>query len=334
LLKKGINNQAMPVVWPRVLVTGATGFVGNALLEAMVRDDRVVSAAVRCNDASLIEQVTQYPIGDLSSNNNFSDALKGVDVVIHLAARVHVIQESSLDPLTEFRKINKDATLNLARQAVEAGVKRFIFLSSIKVNGEITQPGEVFAPDDRFVPIDPYGLSKQEAEHELLELARETGLEVVIIRPPLVYGPAVKGNFALMMKWLIKGIPLPFGSVHNRRSLLALDNLVSFIICCVGHPKAANEIFLVSDGADVSTTELLQKVAKALGKKPLLLPVPVGLMRFFARMIGRSDVADRMFNSLRVDDSKARNLLGWAPVITMGEQLKITAETYLKRKSV
>lgn len=334
MIEKNIGAQPETVVRPKILITGATGFVGSALVAELVRSNAAVVAAVRQNKASLPEQVRQYPMGDLSADINWSNALEEVEVVIHLAARVHVMQDGAMDPLAEFRKINKGATLNLARQAAEADVKRFIFLSSIKVNGEITQPGEFFSPDDRFVPTDPYGLSKQEAEQGLLELARETGMEVVIIRPPLVYGPAVKGNFASMMKWIRKGVPLPFGAVHNRRSLVALDNLVSFIICCIGHPKAVNETFLISDGEDVSTTELLQKVAKAFGKKPLLLPVPVSLMKVVARGLGKGDVADRLFNSLQVDGSKARDLLDWLPVITMAEQLEITAEAYLKGKNV
>jgi len=255
-----------------------------------------------------------------------------IDVVVHLAARVHIMNDDSSDPLAEFRKVNTDGTLNLARQAAESGVKRFIYLSSIKVNGEITETGQSFVPDDTFVPDDPYGLSKYEAEQGLLALAKETNMEVVIIRPPLVYGPGVKANFHSMMRWIYKGVPLPFGAVYNQRSLVALDNLVSFIIHCIDHPKAANGVFLISDGEDVSTTELLQKVAKAFDKKAILLPVPVSLMKFVSKLLGKADVANRLFGSLQVDSSKARDLLGWKPVITMDGQLKKTAEVYLQEK--
>lgn len=308
----------------KLLVSGATGFVGSALVAELACGNRAVNAAVRQNKVSLPEQVAQYSIGDLSTDINWSPALKGVEVVIHLAARVHVMQDGAMDPLFEFRKINKVATLNFAKQAAKAGVKRFIFLSSIKVNGEMTRFGESFTPDDLYVPKDPYGLSKYEAEQGLLALAQETDMEVVIIRPPLIYGPAVKGNFASMIKWVYRGVPLPFGVVHNSRSLVALDNLVDFIICCIDHPKARNEIFLISDGLDLSTTKILQKVAKAFGKKPLLLPVPVWLMKFVARMVGKGDLAARLMGSLQVDSTKARKLLDWKPLVSMDEQLKKT----------
>ena len=166
----------------------------------------------------------------------------------------------------------------------------------------------------------------------MLALAQKTGMEVVIVRPPLVYGPGVRANFASMLKWINKGVPLPFGTVHNQRSLVALDNLVSFIIHCIDHPKAANEAFLISDSEDVSTTELLRKVANAFGKKPMLLPIPVWLMSFVAKLVGKGDVANRLFGSLQVDSSKARDLLGWQPVITMDEQLKKTADAYLEHE--
>ena len=214
-------------------------------------------------------------------------------------------------------------------------MKRFIFISSIKVNGEMTLVDLPFKPNDNYIPTDPYGLSKYEAEQGLLTIAEETGMEVVIIRPPLIYGPNVKANFASMMKWVNKSIPLPFGAIHNKRSLVALDNLVSFIIHCADYkktPQAANQVFLISDGEDVSTTELLQKVAKAFGKKALLLAVPVSLMTLSAKLLGKGDVANRLFGSLQVDSSEARELLGWEPVITMDEQLNKTADAYLAKK--
>jgi nucleoside-diphosphate-sugar epimerase len=314
-----------------VLLTGATGFIGTPLVALLIEHKFGTVATVRSRADSLSDSVKQVVVDSILPDTNWRVALDSIDVVIHLAARVHIMNDKVADSLAEFRRVNTAATLNLARQAAENGVKRFIYLSSIKVNGEFTLSGFPFTTDDNFVPTDAYGLSKYEAEQGLLQLARETAMEVVIIRPPLVYGPGVKANFASMMRWVHKGWPLPFGAVHNVRSLVALDNLVNFIIHCIDHPKAANEIFLISDGADVSTTELLRRVASALGKKPHLLPVPVGLMKFAAKLLGKGDVAGRLFGSLQVDSSKVRDLLGWKPVITMDDQLKKTARAYLEK---
>ncbi len=307
-----------------LLVTGATGFVGKRLITILLSQGEHVVTAVRNQFSSVPHDIEKVVVGDLSPTTDWMQALKMKDVVIHCAARAHIMNDSVADPLTEFRRVNVEGTLNLASQAAQAGVKRFIFISSIKVNGEQIATGHPFKPDDKFIPVDPYGRSKYEAEQGLLALAKKTNMEVVIIRPPLVYGPGVKANFASMIKWVYKGVPLPFGAIHNQRSLVALDNLVSFIIHCIDHPKATNEIFLISDGEDVSTTELIQKLAKAFGKKPFLIPVPVGLMSFAASLLGKRAVADRLFGSLQVDSSKARELLGWKPVITMDEELQKT----------
>ena len=329
-----------------ILVTGAAGFVGSSLISNLLVNNYQVSAfvrevsplfpdAVKQISGLLQDLVIDFPIYKgpaIEKRKQLVAVLENIDVLVHSAARVHIMGDSSADPLAEFRKVNTAGTLNLARQAADAGVKRFIFISSVKVNGEMTEQGRSFRPNDEYIPDDPYGLSKYEAEQGLLAIARETGMEVVIIRPPLVYGPNVKANFASMMKWINKGIPLPFGAIHNQRSLVALDNLVNFIIHCIDHPRAANEIFLISDGEDVSTTTLLRKVADAFGKKPRLIPIPVYLMTFAAKLIGKGDVANRLFGSLQVDSSKARDLLGWKPVTTMDEQLKKTAEAYLKNE--
>jgi len=316
-----------------LLLTGSTGFVGRRLLKWLVDGLRFnVTVAVR--NEVLGPEVHSVVVGNIDFLTDWEQALLNVSIVVHVAGRAHIMRNTAIDPYFEFRKVNTKATLNLARQAAEQGVKRFVFISSIKVNGESTKLGIPFKPDDSFIPEDPYGLSKYEAEQGLLALAKETGMEVVIIRPPLVYGPKVCANFATMMSWVDKGIPLPFGVIHNKRSLIALDNLVGFIVLCIDHPKAANEIFLISDGDDVSTSELLYRVAKAFGKKGCLIDVPVCWMKLFARWIGKEHLVNRLFCSLQVDSSKAYEMLGWKSVITMDEQLKKTVEVYLNEKIV
>jgi nucleoside-diphosphate-sugar epimerase len=322
----------------KILLTGATGFVGRSLVNSLIDAKYDVVSLVRERSSSLPEEVVQISVGDLktwstiksSFQTNIQKILPGIDVIIHLAARVHVMADNSHDPLAEFRIVNADATLALANVAAEAGVIRFVYLSSIGVNGNNTS--QPFTEQDKTVPHNHYAMSKYEAENGLLALAKESKMEVVIIRPPLVYGPNAMGNFATLIKWIYKGISLPFGVIDNQRSFVALENLISLIIYCIDHPKAANEVFLISDGEDVSTTQLLQKVARALGKKPSLIPVPVSWMMFAARLVSKGDVATRLFASLQVDSTKARVLLGWKPVITMDAQLKKTADAYLENE--
>ena len=314
---------------PNILVTGATGFLGSPLITKLAAMGFPVFAMVRSADSAVPDKVTKVIGGDITTIQNWQPLLQDIDTVIQVAARAHIMNDDVANPLEEFRKMNTEATLHLARQAAEQGIKRFVFISSIKVNGEMTRLREAFKPDDDFVPDDPYGLSKYEAEQGLLALAKETEMEVVIIRPPLVYGPGVRANFASMMKWVKLGIPLPFGAIHNKRSFIALDNLISFIIHCIDHPNAANEIFLISDGEDLSTSQLLRKLANAFSRKILLLPIPVSWMSFAARLIGKSDLTDRLFGSLQVDSSKATKLLDWQPVISMDAQLKKTADAFL-----
>ena len=249
-------------------------------------------------------------------------AVRDQNVVVHAAARVHIMRDIVSDPLLEYRKVNVDGTLNLARQSARAGVERFVFISSIKVNGEETVVGHAFRPEDEAKPVDPYGISKWEAEQGLRKIAKETGMEVVIIRPPLVYGPGVKGNFANLIKLVRKGLPLPLGAIHNRRSMIALDNLVDLIITCIDHPNAANQVFLASDGQDLSTTELLQGLAQAMGRSSRLLPVPGALLSLAATILGKKPVVDRLLGSLQVDISKTRELLDWTPPISVDDGLR------------
>jgi nucleoside-diphosphate-sugar epimerase len=315
----------------RVLLTGATGFVGRGLLERMSSQvDLELVAAVRKQALGLPGNVASRQVSGLEADANWRAALEGVEVVIHSAARVHVMHDESSDPLAEFRKVNVEGTLNLARQAAEAGVRRFIFISSIKVNGEGTPLGSPYRADAQPQPADSYGISKMEAEQGLRALAAETGMEVVIIRPTLVYGPGVKANFLSMMRWLHKGVPLPFGAIHNQRSLVALDNLVDLIVTCIDHPAAANQTFLVSDGEDLSTTELLRRMATALGKPARLLPVPSWLLEAGASILGKKALSQRLCGSLQVDISKTRELLGWTPPLSVDAALRKTAAHFLE----
>ncbi|WP_324730738.1 UDP-glucose 4-epimerase family protein [Pseudomonas paeninsulae] len=315
-----------------VLLTGSTGFVGHPLLLRMSTDGFSVVACSRTPISELPVGAINVPITALNGATDWKVALAGVEVVIHAAARVHVMHDESSDPLAEFRKVNVDGTLNLARQAAEAGVGRFIFISSIKVNGEGTPVGVPYVADGQAAPADPYGISKMEAEQGLRALAAETGMEVVIIRPTLVYGPGVKANFLNMMRWLHKGVPLPFGAIYNQRSLVALDNLVDLIVTCIDHPTAANQTFLVSDGEDLSTTELLRRMGVALGKPARLLPVPSRLLEAGAAMLGKQALAQRLCGSLQVDISKTRELLNWSPPVSVDEALRKTAEHFLRHR--
>ncbi|TCD21229.1 SDR family oxidoreductase [Pseudomonas sp. IC_126] len=305
----------------KIILTGATGFVGLRLL----------SQLEQCSERQIIGLCRRLPQGRSSSGlhavgdlqqANLSALLPGVDVLIHAAARAHIMTDEVADPLAEYRRVNVEGTLSLARQAVAAGVKRFIFISSIKVNGEATVNERAFFASDEPAPEDAYGSSKLEAEQGLMQLAAETGMEVVIIRPPLVYGPGVKGNFASMIKLVEKGLPLPLGAIHNKRSLMGIDNLIDLITRCIDHPAAANQIFLAGDGQDLSTTELLRGVGRAMGKPARLIPVPAGMLQFGATLLGKRAMAQRLLGSLQVDISKACELLDWKPPYTVEEGLR------------
>ncbi len=315
-----------------ILLTGATGFVGSALTQHLYQQGHSLTAAVRRVTDNLPPSIQQIPLGDLLPKTDWTSVLNNVDTVIHLAARVHIMRDTAANPLEEFRRTNTAAALNLAQQAAAAGVHRFIYLSSIKVNGEYTVLNKPFTEDKINASTnDPYGLSKYEAEQGLKEIAQQADMEIVIIRPPLVYGAGVKGNFQSMMNWLNKGIPLPLGGIHNQRSLVALPNLIDLIITCINHPAAANQTFLVSDGEDLSTTELLKRLSKILGKKPRLLPVPQKLLETSLNLIGQKAIAQRLCGNLQIDMTHTREVLDWTPPVSVDEALWQTAETYLKQ---
>jgi len=310
-----------------ILVTGATGFVGGQLIKRLNNQSSVaVRGAVRSTPTG--DSPGIIAVGEISADTDWSEALQGQRVVVHAAARAHIMDDTAADPLTEFRRVNVAGTLNFARQAAAAGIQRFVFISSIKVNGEQTPLGTCFEADDVPAPEDPYGTSKWEAEQGLQKLARETCMEVVIIRPPLVYGPGVKGNFASMIKLVDKGLPLPLGAVHNKRSLVALDNLVDLIITCIDHPGAANETFLVSDGEDLSTTQMLQGVAEAMGKPSRLIPVPASMLHLGASLLGKKAMAQRLLGSLQVDISHTQKCLDWTAPLTVKQGLQRCFETH------
>ena len=317
---------------PSILVTGAGGFIGQAVTAGLLKQARSVRPVVRNTPAAQrlgLAVADMAVVPTLTADTDWSPALVGVQVVVHCAARVHQLPETAVDPLAAFRAVNVAGTLNLARQAAEAGVRRFVFISSVKVNGESTFEGHPFRAEDPPAPQDAYAVSKAEAETGLRVLATQTGMELVIIRPPLVYGPGVKGNFAVMVNWIRRSFPLPLGCADNRRSLVALDNLVSLIAVCADpakSPQAAGEVFLISDGEDVSTTELIRRVARAYGIKARLIPVPTRWLQIAGGMLGKDVIVDRLLGSLVVDASKAGNLLGWRPVVRMEEQLQKMAQ--------
>lgn len=318
-----------------VLVTGSTGFVGQGLLARLAGMAGMrVRAVVRTPDQQPVLAAECVCVPGLTPATDWSEALRGVDIIVHLAARVHVMRDTAADPLTAFRQVNVEGTSALARHAARSGVRRFIFLSSIKVNGERTLPGKPFTPTDRPGPLDPYGTSKLEAELELARLAARGDMSLVVIRPPLVYGPAVRGNFRSMMQWLVRGVPLPLGSIHNRRSLVSRDNLVDLIATCLTHPAASNQTFLTADGEDLSTTELLRRLGRALAHPARLISVPAGLLRGTAGLLGRADIALRLCDSLQVDSSATHTLLGWKPPQAVDQGLAEAARHFLEERGV
>lgn len=312
----------------KVLITGASGFIGKPLCAAVMKKHGSVKAAVRISGDGAPNMET-IAIGNIDGTTDWTQALQGIQVVVHLAARAHKLRDNVADPLAEYRRVNVDGTLNLAGQALQAGVKRFIFISTIKVNGEQTPLGRPFRAEDQPSPADAYAISKREAEDGLRKLCSNSAMEFVIIRPPLVYGPGVKGNFLTLMCWLDKGLPLPLASIRNKRSLVAVDNLVDLIMTCIAHPAAANQTFLVSDSEDLSTPELLQRTASAIGKQVLLWRAPVGLLHFAAQCFGKTAAIHRLCGSLQLDIRKTREQLDWQPPVGVDQALLSTARHYL-----
>jgi nucleoside-diphosphate-sugar epimerase len=302
----------------KVLVTGASGFVGQALLRRLAVEEDVSTVAVSRRGLPASARVEVRQITSSPGTSAWDEALQGIEAVVHLAARVHQMREDAEDPLAAYRQVNTAATLQLARQAARIGVRRFVFVSSVKVNGETGRFNET-APA---AATDPYGRSKAEAEEGLRALARETGIEVVIVRPPLVYGPGVRANFSALMKAIGRGWPLPLKLVRNKRSLVAVDNLADFLVLCVRHPLAANETFFVSDGHDLSVPELIDGLARAMGRKARLIPIPAALVFAAARVAGKEALARRVLGSLQVDISKATNRLGWKPPLDVETALR------------
>ena len=305
----------------KVLTTGSTGFVGKSLLSTLDAQQYLISTTRRAHD-DCDSCFDSHVVSNIDALTNWSAALTGAEAVIHLAARVHIMRDTTRDQLAEFRRVNMDGTLNLARQAAAIGVRRFIFLSTIGVNGNSTPLGTAFSENDAPLPHDPYSVSKYEAEVGLRAISKSTGMEIVIIRPTLVHGRKAPGNFGRLTRLVAKGLPLPLASVNNRRSLVGIDNLVNFIVTCLEHPSAANETFLVSDGEDLSTPDLIRRMARAMNCPARLVPVPESVLMAAAAMLGRRDMAQRLCGSLQVNISKARALLDWKPPISVDEGLR------------
>lgn len=320
----------MNVVSKSYLVTGANGFVGQALCAELLARGNKVRAAVRTMNSleTLSDNYESVVIAAINGETDWAEAFCGVDVIVHLAARVHVMRENAADPLAAFREINVAGTERLARAAASSGVRRMVYVSSIKVNGEQTSVIP-FSETDAPAPQDPYGISKCEAELALHNVAKETGLEVVIVRPPLVYGPGVGGNFLRLLKLVSRGVPLPLASIHNQRSMVYLGNFVDVLIICATHQAAAGKTYLVSDGDDISTPLLMQCIANLMGKHSWLWPLPSTLLKLAGSMTGRLNEVERLIGSLQVDSSKIRSELQWVPPYTVQQGLCETVNWYV-----
>lgn len=304
-----------------IAVSGAQGFLAGALCAQLYRQGKIVRPIVRSLSP---REAKQIPVGDIGPSTDWSRALDGVDCLVHCAARVHMMNESAGDSPDAYHLVNTQGTINLAHQAVDAGVRRFIFISSAKVLGEVTFDGKSFTPDDDPAPCDSYSASKYEAEIALRDLGQTSSMEIVIIRPPLVYGPNVRANFATLMQAVIQGWPLQLGAINNQRSFVSLYNLVDLIALCIDHPLAANEIFLVSDGQDLSTPSLVRRIAEIEGVKARLIPVPVWILKAGGILCGRRPLVQRLCSNLQLDISKTQKMLGWTPPLSIDEGLRQT----------
>lgn len=306
----------------KIAITGATGFLGTHLLKELPAEQLVILGR---RDPILPTSI--FHKCSIDGDADFSESLVSVKVVIHCAARAHIMNDDSEDPLAEFRKVNTLGTLNLAKQAAGAGVKRFIYISSIKVNGESTEKNRPFKFDDNHHAQDPYGLSKSEAETALFELGRKTGMEIVVIRPPLVFGAGVKANFAALFNLVGKGLPLPFRCIsQNKRSMVSVYNLVDLIKVCIEHPKAANQVFLASDDNDLSTAEMVALMARVQGRRNVALPVPVWCFKLAGKLLNKNDVIDRLTGSLQLDITHTKNTLNWTPPYSVEHGFKLAAK--------
>lgn len=315
----------------RVLVTGSTGFVGKALVSRLAAEGHTVLAAARARSRSLPAGVIPLPMNELAGVGSVFAGDCSADVVVHTAARVHVMRDTVADPLAAFRAVNVSGSLAVAQQARATGARRLVFLSSVKVLGESSLPGRPLTIDSPPAPLDAYGQSKLEAEEALGEFCRRSGMELVVLRPPLVYGPDVSANFDRLMRAVLRRVPLPFGGIEeNRRSLVGIDNLIDLILVCVRHPAAAGRAFLVCDGEDLSTAELIRRLARALGVAPRLLPVPYWALQLMGSLVGRGDTVRRLCGSLQVDISETRRLLGWSARVSVDEGLRRAAAPLLR----
>jgi UDP-glucose 4-epimerase len=318
-----------------ILITGATGFIGQQLIKHLLSQKRhSITALVRNQNHSLPSSVNTILVPSIDGATDFSTHLSSIDIVIHLAARVHKMKDLGRSSYDAYRSINTEGTVKLAEQAATAGVKRFIYLSSIKVNGETTIPAHPFTADDTPHPTDPYAVSKYRAEVALQSFSKKNKLEYVIIRPPLVYGPGVKANFEKLITLIYRRIPLPLGAVKNQRSLVSIDNLVGLITHCISHPRAANQVFLVSDDNDLSTTDLLQLIGKTMNRPVRLLPIPEKALCFISKLFGKKNIAQRLLGNLQIDISKTKNLLDWHPTKTPEEGIKETTQKFLQEKNI
>jgi len=332
-LLKILNPKYFLYIMTKILITGATGFVGRALFEnLMFKKKYLVHLTTRTNQEKLFEGGKTFNIGEIDSNTNWKDALNGVSCIVHCAARAHMMEKKQTDSLNSYSRINVDGTRNLANQAVGIGIKRFIFLSSVKVNGEETIASKSFKYDDIPQPEDAYGISKWEAEQALLEISKKTGLELVIIRVPLIYGVGVKGNFLRLLDLIYKQIPLPLFNINNSRSFIGLDNLVDLITHCIDHPKATGKTFLVSDGEDISTPDLIRKLSQIMGRSTRLFSFPISIFKLVGYLIGKNPEVNRLIGSLRVNSSHTRKILEWNPPFSLDEGLEKTVRWYLKNR--